>query len=133
MLPIGGASERRRMNPELREQLEKGHRVDITTVGRRSRKPHRIEIGFQNIDGTVYISGLPGRRDWYANLLAEPEFTFHLKQSVTADLPARARPITDPDERLSVLTPFTANWNYQDQVDAWVVGSPLVEVTFDIR
>lgn len=119
------------MKPEFLEQLQKGHRVDITTKGRRSGRPHRIEIGFQNIDGTVYISGIPGRRDWYANLLANLEFTFHLKQSVTADLPARARPITDPDERRTVLTTFTANWNYADQVDAWIAGSPLVEVSFD--
>ncbi len=121
------------MNPDLREQLQHGHRVEITTVGRRSGKPHRIEIGFQNIDGTVYISGVPGRRDWYANLLADPDLTFHLRQSVTADLPARARPITDPDERRSVLARFTANWNYQKQLDAWVAGSPLVELTFDSR
>ena len=119
------------MNPEIREQLQHGHRVDITTIGRRSRKPHRIEIGFQNIDGTVYISGVPGRRDWYANLLANPEFTFHLKQSVSADLPARARPITDLSERRAVLTPFTANWNFAQDLDAWVAGSPLVEVTLD--
>ena len=50
---------------------------------------------------------------------------------MTADLPARARPITDPDERLSVLTPFTANWNFAHELDAWVAASPLVEVTFD--
>lgn len=119
------------MTPEIRERLQHGHRVDITTVGRHSGRLHRIEIGFQNIDGTVYISGVPGRRDWYANLLANPEFTFHLKQSVSADLSARARPITDLSERRAVLTPFTANWNFAHELDAWVAGSPLVEVTFD--
>ena len=80
------------MTPEIREQLQHGHRVDITTVGRRSGNPHRIEIGFQNIGGTVYLSGVPGRRDWYANLLTNPEFTFHLKQSVSADLPVAPDP-----------------------------------------
>ena len=83
-----------------------------------------IEIGFQNVDGTVYISGVPGRRDWYANLLANPEFTFHLKQSVSADLPARARPITDRSERRAVLTPFTANWDFAQNLDVWVAASP---------
>ena len=30
------------------------------------------------------------RRDWHANLLATPQFTFHLKESLQADLAARA-------------------------------------------
>jgi deazaflavin-dependent oxidoreductase (nitroreductase family) len=119
------------MDETIRQQLLKGHRIDITTIGRKSGKPHRIEIGFQNIGGTVYLSGSPGRRDWYANLVANPEFTFHLKGDTKADLPAHARPITDPVERRVVLTQFTANWNYLDQLDAWVSASPLVEVGFD--
>ena len=119
------------MDQQALDQLRQGQRIDITTTGRKSGKPSRIEIAFQNIDGTVYISGLPGKRDWYANLVANPEFTFHLKDSVKADLPARARPITDPDERRAVLTPFTANWNYSNDLDKWLADSPLVAVSFD--
>jgi hypothetical protein len=126
----GRCNEEAMMNQQIREQLLTGQRVDITTTGRRSGRQHRIEIGFQNIGGTVYISGIPGRRDWYANLLANPDFTFHLKRDVTADLPARGRPVTDPEERRAVLTVFTANWNYQDRLESWVARSPLVEVTF---
>lgn len=119
------------MDQQIREQLQQGQTIDITTTGRSSGRPSRIEIAFQNIDGTVYISGLPGKRDWYANLVANPGFTFHLKQSVAADLPAHARPITDPAERRAVLAPFTANWNYSNDLEKWLADSPLVEVTFD--
>jgi deazaflavin-dependent oxidoreductase (nitroreductase family) len=119
------------LNQQIREQLQQGQTIDITTTGRKSGKPSRIEIAFQNIDGTVYISGFPGKRDWYANLVAQPSFTFHLKQSVKADLPAQARPITDPAERRVVLTPFTANWNHANDLEKWMDGSPLVEVTFN--
>ncbi|HEX5165885.1 MAG TPA: nitroreductase/quinone reductase family protein [Thermomicrobiales bacterium] len=119
------------MDQQIREQLQQGQTIDITTTGRKSGKPSRIEIAFQNIDGTVYISGLPGKRDWYANLVANPAFTFHLKQSLTADLPAQARPITDPAERRAVLTPFTTNWNYAKDLEKWMDGSPLVAVSFD--
>ena len=119
------------MNPKVREHLQKGHYVDITTTGRKSGRPSRIEIAFQNIDGTIYISGTPGKRDWYANLVANPNFTFHLKKDVRADLPARARPITDPAERRAVLTPFVANWNRSNELDEWVARSPLVEVAFE--
>ena len=119
------------MDEQIREQLQQGGTIDITTIGRRSGKPSRIEIGFQNIDGTVYISGFPGKSDWYANLVTNPAFTFHLKQTVPADLAAQARPITDADERRAVLTPFTANWNYAKDLDKWLADSPLVAVTFD--
>ncbi|MCO5176040.1 MAG: nitroreductase/quinone reductase family protein [Thermomicrobiales bacterium] len=118
------------MNDQIRAQLQQGHTIDITTTGRKSGNPTRIEIAFQNIDGTVYISGFPGRRDWYANLVADPDFTFHLKKDVQADLPARARPITNTAERRKILTTFTANWDRASEVDAWVESSPLVEVTF---
>lgn len=118
------------MKQQIHEALQRGHTIDITTIGRRSGRPSRIEIAFQNIDGRIYISGLPGRRDWYANLLANPDFTFHLKQSVTADLPARARPITDPAERRAVFAPFLANWNRSGEIERWLTDSPLVEVTF---
>src|SRR4051812_46118429 len=74
--------------------------IDITTIGSRSGQPRRKEMWFHNIDGRIYITGTPGKRDWYANMVANPSFTFHLKESATADLAARARPITDPDERL---------------------------------
>jgi hypothetical protein len=61
---------------------------------------------------------------------AHPDFTFHLKQEVKADLRARARPITDADERRRILTHIQKNtWPQVDLEDA-VKMSPLVEVTF---
>jgi hypothetical protein len=41
-----------------------------------------------------------------ANLAAHPQFTFHLKNSVVADLSATATVITDPAERRRVLAAF---------------------------
>lgn len=121
------------MDQQIQEQLQQGGTIDITTTGRKSgkTKTHRIEIGFQHIDGAVYISGFPGKRDWYANQVANPEFMFHLKGDVKANLLARARPITDDDERRAVLTPFTTNWNYAHDLNKWLANSPLVAVNFD--
>jgi deazaflavin-dependent oxidoreductase (nitroreductase family) len=81
----------------------RGRTVDITTVGRRSGKPRRIEIWFYRADGKVYLSSLPAKRGWYANLKANPRFTFHLKNSVVADLPATAKPITEEAERRRIF------------------------------
>ncbi|MBA3689376.1 MAG: nitroreductase family deazaflavin-dependent oxidoreductase [Chloroflexi bacterium] len=110
--------------------LSRGHTIDITTIGRRSGEPRRIELVFHNIDGHVIISGLPGRRDWYANLVANPRLTFHLKGAVKADLPATARPIVEPAERQAVMERVAQNWGRTD-LDRMLERSPLIEVTFD--
>ncbi len=109
--------------------------VDITTVGRRSGEARRIETWFYRVDGTVYLTGLPGRRGWAANLEAEPAFTFHLKNGVVADLAARATRIVDGAERrrifTSVLDELRAVSDRQRDLDEWVAHSPLFAVAFD--
>jgi len=114
----------------LARALSRGHTIDITTHGRRTGQPRRIETVFHNIDGRIVLSGMPGRRDWYANLLAEPRFTFHLKGTVKADLAATARAITEPVERRTVMARVAQNWGRTD-LDVMLAHSPLVEVTFD--
>jgi hypothetical protein len=66
------------MDELIKHALERDRTIDITTRGRKTGQLHRTELWFDYIDGHVYITGAPGRRDWYANLLAQPEFTFHL-------------------------------------------------------
>ena len=110
--------------------LSRGHTIDITTIGRRSGAPRRIELVFHNIDGHVVLSGLPGRRGWYANLLANPRFVFHLKGAVKADLPATARAIVEPVERRAVMERVARNWGRTD-LDVMLARSPLVEVAFE--
>ncbi len=78
------------MDEAVQRALERYRTIDITTTGRNSGHPRRKEIWFHNIGGRLYITGTPGSRDWYANRVANPQFTFHLKRSVQADLAARA-------------------------------------------
>jgi deazaflavin-dependent oxidoreductase (nitroreductase family) len=118
------------MDDRIRQALAQDRTIDITTVGRQSGQPRRLEIWFHNLDGDVYITGTPGRRDWYANMLAQPAFTFHLKGSVVADLPARATPITDPAERRAIFTRILAKLGHPRDLEAWLERSPLVRVTF---
>jgi deazaflavin-dependent oxidoreductase (nitroreductase family) len=120
------------MNDEIRQALAKDRVIDMTTTGRTSGRLRRKETWFHNIDGQVYLTGTPGKRDWYANMVANPSFTFHLKQSVRADLPARARPVTEPEERQRVLARILSNIGRPaSDLPAWIAGSPLVAVTFD--
>lgn len=117
------------MNKQIKQALAQDQTIDITTTGRKTRQPRRIEIWFHNLDGRLYITGSPGLRHWYANLVANPEFTFHLKESVQADLPARARPITEEAERREVLAKIIKNIGRGYNLEAWLKGSPLVEVS----
>ena len=115
--------------------------IDITTTGRRSGQPRRIEIVFYRLGGEIYLSGIPAPkpRDWLVNLEAHPQFTFHLKDRVIADLAAVATVIVDPAERRRVLAVFVEEFNRRQGrdtswpkaiLDEWVEHSPLAKVTF---
>jgi deazaflavin-dependent oxidoreductase (nitroreductase family) len=116
------------LSPDVQAALEQDRVIDITTTGRKSGESRRIEIWFHNIDGRLYITGQPGRRSWYANLAANTDFTFHLKQSAQADIPARARAIRDDAERRDVLAAILAKLDRGGEIDEWLARSPLVEV-----
>lgn len=115
--------------------------IDITTTGRRSGEPRRIEIWFYRFEDSIYLSGTPGRRtrDWLANLAAEPHFIFHLKHPVVADLAAAGTVITDVHERRRILAAFVDEFNDRHSSghagptavpDEWVESSPVVKVRF---
>jgi deazaflavin-dependent oxidoreductase (nitroreductase family) len=113
--------------------------IDITTVGRRSGIPRRIEVWFHRVDGRWYLTGVPGLRSWYANVRAHPRFVVHLKHGVTADLPATAVPVDDPTRRRVITAvlelqnrpEIAARVSQRQQLDDWLARSPLVEIVFD--
>lgn len=115
----------------MKRALARDRTIDITTTGRHTGRPRRIEIWFRRVDGHLYLTGTPGRRGWYANLLRTPEFIFHLKASARADLTARARAIVDVEERREVLTRILENLGAWRNLEAWVANSPLVEVVLE--
>lgn len=123
------------MDAAIWRAIEGGLTCDITTTGRSSGLPRRIEIWYFVVGGRVYLTGTPGPRDWLANLQANPRLTFHVKEGARADLPARAAVIGDPAERRRVMgAVMRGNSWFRAQpfdLDAWVAGSPLVEVVFE--
>ena len=120
------------LDDQVKQALGKDRVIDMTTIGRSSGQPRRKETWFHNIDGKIYLTGTPGKRDWYANMVANPAFTFHLKESAQADLAAQARPVTDAVERRAILARILTNVGRDaSELSAWEAGSPLVEVIFD--
>jgi deazaflavin-dependent oxidoreductase (nitroreductase family) len=68
----------------------------LTTTGRVTGKPHRIEIWFVLADDTVYLmAGDRDRSDWVRNLMAADEVALEIggRKRVT-----RARVVADTDE-----------------------------------
>lgn len=146
----------------IRHALDHDRVVDITTIGRSTGSPRRIEIWFFRARGRIYLTGAPGpARSWYRNLVAHPAFTFHLKQSTRADLDATAHPIVDRESRKEILREllaklkpgFPADWmpSLSEEARAateksfvviaadpeavlpqWLEESPLVEVRFSV-
>jgi deazaflavin-dependent oxidoreductase (nitroreductase family) len=116
------------VDERVEEALGRGRTVDVTTYGRRTGRPQRIEIWTWITDGRVFLTGSPGRRDWYANLKANPELVVHVKRGAPLDLPARARPVEVPGERREVFERLLSRTRYD--FDAWLERSPLAELEF---
>ncbi|MFB9363899.1 nitroreductase family deazaflavin-dependent oxidoreductase [Actinoplanes nipponensis] len=110
---------------EARRELDRQRTVEITTIGRRTGRPRRIETWRYRAGGRYWLTGSPGSRDWYANLLAHPEFTLHLGER---ELRVRARVVTDPGERARVFGEIVPGLGWAGSLQSWIAGSPLVEI-----
>jgi deazaflavin-dependent oxidoreductase (nitroreductase family) len=121
------------LDERIRHRLSRGEVIDITTTGRRTGAPRRVEIVYHVLDGRIYISGMPRAdrtRAWLLNLEADPHLTVHLKGIMPADLPATARVITDEAERRAVFEYIVTVWKGQD-IETMTRYSPLIEVSVD--
>jgi deazaflavin-dependent oxidoreductase (nitroreductase family) len=118
-----------KLDPATLRLLRSTNTVDITTTGRRSGRPHRVEIWMFEVDGQFIITGTPGPRSWLANLLADPRLTVHLPEG--REVIATATPVTDETLRHRVFT-AEATWWYRSQtpLEDLIASSPMVALTF---
>jgi hypothetical protein len=109
------------VDEQVRQALETSRVIDVTSIGRKSGKPHRMEIPIFNVDGRLFLIGDPRThdekhdlrpRDWYANMAANPQCTVHLKTAFRVDLPA-SRPtivnVIDYDNLIDAEAPALAH------------------------
>ncbi|NND76014.1 MAG: nitroreductase family deazaflavin-dependent oxidoreductase [Ilumatobacter sp.] len=106
----------------------------VTTTGRRTGRPHEIEIWFGVLDGRLYlISGNGPTADWYLNLMAEPDVTVRIADETHG---GRARVVEDPDERqrVGVLMGDKYVWGGDPDIgltyQAWKFDVPAVAIEF---
>jgi deazaflavin-dependent oxidoreductase (nitroreductase family) len=89
----------------------------VTTTGRRTGRPHTIEIWFGADGDTIYLlSGGGDRSDWVRNLRADPGVGVRVG---TTQWTARARPVDDPDEEARVRRLLAGKYQ------GWREGRPL--------
>ena len=70
----------------------------LTTTGRRSGDPHRIEIWFASHDGTIYLlSGGRDRSDWVRNAIASPQVSVEVGDELRTGTARLVTPDTDED------------------------------------
>lgn len=108
----------------------------LTTVGRRSGRPHTIEIWYAEHDGIRYLlSGNGDAADWVRNLRREPSAQLRLggPRELRDDLPGTvavtARFVADPAEDAlarRLLAAKYQGWREGEQLSDWAATSLVV-------
>jgi deazaflavin-dependent oxidoreductase (nitroreductase family) len=106
----------------------------VTTRGRRTGRPHEIEIWFGVVGEVLYlICGDGGGADWYRNLVADPAVSVRIDGLVRR---GRAYLVTDPGERRAVaqvMGPKYRGWGGDADLalteDHWTLRAPAVGIT----
>ena len=110
------------------ETLASTRTVDLTTMGRRSGQPRTVEIWWFHVDGRFIITGTPGRRDWLANVRANPSVTVSAGNGA---FEGTATEIDDVRFRRRVFTDPQIGWyRTQAELDHLVGTAPMIEIAF---
>jgi deazaflavin-dependent oxidoreductase (nitroreductase family) len=91
----------------------------LTTTGRRTGKPHRIEIWFALGRESAYLlSGGGDRSDWVRNVIASPEVVLQIGDERRT---TTARVVVDPDEDATARRLLLEKYRprYRGDLDEW--------------
>ena len=96
----------------FREALRASFVIRVAHRGRRSGLPRVLETTYRWDDaGKIYLSGYPGKRDWVANMGANPDvavYTVERGQWFVA--PATARVVRSRAERTPYIMAYVRHW-----------------------
>jgi deazaflavin-dependent oxidoreductase (nitroreductase family) len=102
----------------------------LTTIGRRSGRPHRIEIWFGMQDGRIYLlSGGRDRSDWVRNVMANPQITIEVGNEAHSGTARVLRAGTDMDRTARDL--LVEKYREGDNLDEWGRTSLAVVIEFE--
>jgi len=100
----------------------------LTTIGRGSGRPHRIEIWFVAHDDGAYLLSNSVEADWYRNLVAEPRVELEIAGERRVTI---ARPVDASDPANAVVRPaMVAKYQtgYENDLHDWGETASLVRV-----
>jgi general stress protein 26 len=89
----------------------------MTSIGRVSGKPHRIEIWFAEHEGCFYMCcEYPDKSDWVKNIKKNPAVQFHVseREEELDDRSGLAEVVTDETELEPVKAQFREKYNWDD-------------------
>ena len=124
------------MTPEELAAFADDACIDITCTGRRSGRPHTVEIWFGIAGPSLYlISGNGPGADWYRNMLATPSVSVRFADGTVQE--GQARDVTDVDERRRVGDLMGAKYHWDGDASigltrhAWCYEVPVIAIEFD--
>ena len=101
----------------------------LTTIGRSSGKPHRIQIWFAVDNGRVYLmSGGRDRSDWVKNLKENPVITLEIGDEKRAGVATILAENTPSDALAREL--LAAKYGHDRDLSKWKVNSLPIVVMF---
>lgn len=89
----------------------------MTTIGRVSGKPHRIEIWYAEHEGCFYMcSEYPDKSDWVKNVKKTPQVQFHVgeREQEIADMAGIAEVVGDETELAPVKAKFREKYDWDE-------------------
>jgi deazaflavin-dependent oxidoreductase (nitroreductase family) len=103
----------------------------LTTVGRKTGKPHTIEVWFARENGNLYLlSGGGGSADWVRNLRKTPAVHVRVGSRTVA---AKAREVTAPEEEAlarRLLDEKYMGWKSGKRLSLWARSALPVAIEF---
>lgn len=104
----------------------------ITTTGRKTGRPHTIEIWFgtEGTDTIYVLAGSGMRADFVQNLLKHPAATVRIGSRDAPERRATARLVTDASEDALARRLLLAKYSRHDDLDEW--GRTALPVAFTL-
>jgi deazaflavin-dependent oxidoreductase (nitroreductase family) len=100
----------------------------LTTRGRRTGTPHRIEIWFVGHEGGAYLLSDSDRADWYRNLVADASVTLEIagESQTTRAAPVGADDPANPPVRAAMVAKYQPG--YAEDLERWSRTAWLVRI-----
>jgi deazaflavin-dependent oxidoreductase (nitroreductase family) len=118
------------LDEQTRRRLASIRTIDMTTIGRKSGGPSRIEIWWFHFEERFIVTGTPGPRHWMANISVDPTVVIHADGH---DHPGTAVIVEDRDFRHRFFThrdPEIGWYSTQAELETLLNTAPMIEVRF---